>query len=200
VLGTVATAFLSALVPMSAAAALIERGLSLSFDGAATIGVPNIAPPSAAFVAEGLPAPVQQASTSSAGASLVPHKLTSIVVLTDELVRSSNAEALMRQILLEAVGPALDSVLFSTAAATADHPAGLRYNIAGLTPATAGTKSEIIASDLQALAASVAPVAGNSPVVIIASPDAAVALKLRLAQPIDWPILTHRVWRRKPSS
>jgi hypothetical protein len=43
---------------------------------------------------------------------------------------------------------------------------------------------------LQKLAAAVAPVAGNGNIVVVASPDAATALVLRLPAAVEWPVLT----------
>jgi hypothetical protein len=80
-------------------------------------------------------------------------------------------------------------VLFSANAGAADRPPGLLNGIAALTP-SAGAKTEAIVDDLQSLAIAVAGVAGNGEIVLIGSPDAAVALRLRLPQPVDWPVLT----------
>jgi hypothetical protein len=81
-------------------------------------------------------------------------------------------------------------VLFSANAAGTDRPAGLLHNIAALTPAAAGEKAQAIVDDLQTLATAIAPVAGNGNITIVASPDAAVALRLRLLGVIEWPVLT----------
>jgi len=189
-LAQVAVALLEALVPVSAGADLLARGLALRFDGAAQVSVPNIAVPVADFVGEGAPIPVVQAPTS-ADATLLPHKLAVITLLSGEMMRNTNAEALVRQVLIESTGPAIDKVLFSANPAAADRPAGLLNGIAALTPAAAGSaKGEILVDDLQKLAGAVAPVAGNGGVVIVASPDAAVALSLRLSERVSWPVLT----------
>jgi len=182
-------AFLDVLTPMSAGADLLNRGLRLNFDRAAQLNVPGITLPTAGFVAEGAPVPVPQPTTSAT--VLTPHKLAAILVLTNEMLRSPSAEALVRQALVEATGPALDAALFGTAAATAAQPAGLRYNIAGLTPAAAGSaKSEVLVDDLQQLAVAIAPVSGNNNVVLVASPDASAALMMRLPGGVEWPVLT----------
>jgi hypothetical protein len=112
-----------------------------------------------------------------------------ITTVTDEMLRNPNAETLIRQALVESCGPTLDKVLFSNAAATAAAPAGLLNGIAGLTPASgASGKDQIIVDDLQAMTLAIAPVAGNGNVVVVASPDAAVALRLRVLRE-DVPIL-----------
>src|SRR5262249_31871177 len=173
-------AFLDALVSVSAGADLLQRGIQLSLDGLPSIHIPGIAPPSIGFVAESMPIPAY-VETTSAGPVLSPFKLAAIVALTNELMAMPAAEGLIRQTLVEAVGPALDVALFSTNAATASTPAGLRAGISGLTPASsASAKDQIIVDDMQALTLAIAPVAGNNNVVVVASPDAAVALRLRV--------------------
>jgi len=182
-------AFLATLVPVSAGADLLNRALGLSFDGAAQITVPAIAVPTADFVVEMAPIPVQQATTS-AGVSLVPHKLAVITSLTGEMMRNSNAEALVRTVLVESTGPAIDKVLFSANPSATDRPAGILNGITALTPAGPGEKSSALVDDLQALATAIAPVAGNGNIALIAAPAQAVAIALRLPPEIDWPLLT----------
>jgi hypothetical protein len=190
VLAHVVVEYLKALTPISAGADLLTRGVGLNFNGAAQLNVPGIAIPTADFVAEGAPIPVVQAPTS-AGTTLTPFKFAVISALTREIMESSNAETLVRQVLIESTGPALDKVLFSANAAGTDRPAGLLHSIAALTPAASTSgKFEAAASDLQALALAVAPVAGNGQVVLVGSPDATAAVRLRLPQPVDWPTLT----------
>jgi hypothetical protein len=187
-LAQVAVAFLKALAPVSAGADLLMRGVGLNFDGAASIAVPAISIPVADFVGEGIPIPVVQSVTTS-GPTLSPHKLAVLTSLTGEMMRNSNAETLIRQVLIESTGPAVDKVLFSANAAAADRPAGLLNSITGLTPAAAGEKSQIIVDDLQALTLAIAPVSGNGDFVIVASADAATALRLRLPTSVQWPAL-----------
>lgn len=187
-LARVAVAFLETLVPMSAGADLLRRGLGLNFAGAASIRVPAIAIPTSDFVGEGAPIPAPL-ETTSAGPTLAPFKIAALASLTNEMMRSPNAEDMVRAVLIESAGPALDKVLFSTNAATSAKPAGLLAGISALTPAAAGEKAQAIVDDLQTLAAAVAPVAGNGNIVLVASPDAAVALRLRLFTE-EWPVLT----------
>jgi hypothetical protein len=175
----IATAFLAALVPVSAAAALIARSLQLSFNGAASISMPTLTLPLADFVGQGKPIPVVQ-GTSAGGVTLEPHKLATIVALTGEMMRNSNAEAIVRAVLLDNVGPSLDAAMFSAAAAVPDvRPPGLLNGIAALTPTAAGpNQAELMVRDLAKLATAVAPVAGNSDVVLVAAPAQAVALRI----------------------
>jgi hypothetical protein len=54
-----------------------------------------------------------------------------ITSLSGEMLRGSNSEAIVRQVLLDNVGPALDAAMFSdTAAVTEERPAGLLNGIA----------------------------------------------------------------------
>jgi hypothetical protein len=176
------------LTPVSAGADFLSRGIGRNFFGAAQINVPAISIPTGGFVSEGSPIPALTALTTP-GPSLVPYKLASLMSLTGEMIRNSNAETLVRQVLIESTGPTIDKVLFSTAAAGAGPP-GLMNGIAGLTPTPTGEKSQIIIDDLQQLALAVAPVAGNGNIVLVASADAAVALQLRLYKSVEWPVLT----------
>jgi capsid protein len=189
VLAQIAKVFLTTLVPVSAGADLLARGIGLTFDGAAQITLPGISVPTADFVGEGAPIPVVQ-STTSPGAVLSPHKLSVITSLTGEMLRNSNAETLVRDVLMQSTGPAVDRVLFSANAAAADRPAGLLNGVAALTPAGVGEKAQAIVDDLQSLASAVAPVAGNGGITLVASPDAAVALALRMPREVTWPVLT----------
>jgi hypothetical protein len=100
---------------------------------------------------------------------------------------------MVRQVLIESAGPAVDRVLFSPNAAGPDRPAGLLNGIAALTPTAAGggnNKNQVLVDDLQLIATAVAPVAGNGNIVLVASPDAAVAMVLRLPTSVTWPVLT----------
>ena len=68
---------------------------------------------------------------------------------TGEMIRNSNAETLVRQVLIESVGPTIDKQLFSANAARAG-PAGLLNGISGLTPTAAGAKGEPLGRALRA--------------------------------------------------
>lgn len=188
-LAHVAYAFLATLIPVSASAALISRSLQLTFDGAASISVPSLALPLADFAGQGKPIPAVQGT--SAAILLEPHKLSVITALTGEMIRNSNSEAVVRQVLLDNVGPSLDAAMFSAAAAVADvRPPGLLNGIAPLTPAASGPgKFESMVDDIATLATAVAPVAGNGGIVIIAAAPQSVALVMRSTRD-SYPILT----------
>jgi hypothetical protein len=191
-LAHVAVSFLAALVPVSASAALIDRSLKLTFDGAASITIPSLTLPLADFVGQGKPLPVVQ-GTSSPGVTLSPFKLAVIVALSGEMMRNSNSEQIVRQVLLDNTGPSLDAAMFSAAAAVADvRPPGLLNGIAALTPTAAGSinQAELMVRDIGKLAASVAPIAGGdgSGIILIAAPQQAVAL-LIYSWPVAFPVL-----------
>jgi Phage capsid family len=188
-LARVAYAFVASLVPVSAAAALIARSLQLNFDGAAAISVPSLALPLADFVGQDKPIPAVQGT--SGAITLHPFKLATIVELTGEMMRNSNSEAVVRQVLADNVGPSLDAAMFSTAAAVVDvRPPGLLNGIAGLTPSTGTNKAEALVDDVAALATAVAPVAGNNSPIIIAAPAQAVALMMRPPGAVPFPVFT----------
>ncbi len=84
----------------------------------------------------------------------------------------------MRLVLTESVGLSLDSALLDTSAGDATRPAGLRNGISGLTPSDNTVPSEALAEDVRDLIKAVAPVSANAPVVFVATPAQAAALKL----------------------
>jgi hypothetical protein len=105
------------------------------------------------------------------------------------MMRNSNAEAIVRQVLMDNVGPSLDAAMFSAAAAVVDvRPAGLLNGIAALTPSTSTNKAEAMTDDVAALATATAPVPGNAPIVLIVGPAQAVALQMRPPGATPFPI------------
>lgn len=169
---------IAALTPSSAAARLLEDGLQLSFDGAGTIAVPSFAAAAsyAGFIGESNAIPVLQGLDTAA--SLVPKKLASFLVLSRELANSSNAEAMMRDLLTRSVGLALDTVLFSANAASSTDPPGLLNGLVELPASTATATFDAMIEDMSTLAEAVAPV--GTPIVFIGSPDRILRLKLQL--------------------
>jgi hypothetical protein len=173
--------FILNLGPVSAGSQLLKRGLSLSFDGSGSILVPTItaATSSAAFVPEGFPIPVEQLATS--GPTLSPKKLATIATFTRELFQHSvpNIEMLVRAVLSESVAASIDLVLFDSNGGDATRPAGLRNGISVTTASAATPDSEAMYEDLSTLLGIVAPVAGSSPIIFVASPKQAAAIKMR---------------------
>jgi hypothetical protein len=189
-LSPVSLVFLAALRGISAGAELLNRGLQVRFNGAGTISLPLVSQGQAGFVGQGKPVPVAAFATSS-GVSLTPFKLALISTLTREMVESSNAEAVIRTVLLESTAVGLDAALFSANAATADAPAGLLHGIAALTASSATTGAiDALIADLKTLTASLAPVAGGSPIVFVVNPVDAISLRYRLVEPLADTVLS----------
>ena len=117
--------------------------MELTFNGAVAISIPSLTLPLVDFVAQGTPIPAIEGT--SAAINLEPYKMAVITSLSGEMLRGSNSEPIVRQVLLDNVGPALDAAMFSdTAAVTEERPAGLLNGIAALTPtaAVAGIEAE----------------------------------------------------------
>ena len=175
-LARTSVALLKALTPLSAGAALLQRGVQVEFGSAAAIRLPTMAPGIATFVAQGAPIPVEKFAAS--GPLMEPRKLAAIIELTSELMASSSAETLVRTALVESVGKGLDQVLFDNLPGDAVRPPGLRYGVAGLTPAAAGAKDQVMLDDVIALVSAVAAVA-SGPITLVAHPAQAMSLQLR---------------------
>lgn len=169
---------IEAMTPYSASARLAQYSPAFTFDGAAYVSVPSFAATAAAaaYVGEGAPIPVVQ--LSDAGASMTPKKVTSIVVLTEELLEASNAEAYVRDVLTRSLGLAVDAVMFDANPATAIRPPGLRTGVAATTP-SASTGNEGMVADMSKLAGIVSHVGGR--IAFIMSPARAINVYLRSA-------------------
>jgi len=149
--------FISTLAAQSVAARLFKEGLQLSFDGAGNIAVPTLLGDStyAAFVKEGDPIPVAQGKTGPL-VMLTPRKLAVVVVMTVEMIRSSNIEALM-----------LDA-----------RPAGVRYGVTALTASSAPNPLDALMMDVEALNTATEPVTATHPIIVM-SPTRALMANLR---------------------
>jgi hypothetical protein len=176
---------LAALGPASAAAQLMQRGLVLNFDGFGVISAPGFVAGAgnASFVAEGAPIPVRQ--LASTAATLNPHKLATIAVLTRELIESSNAEAAVSDALVKSSGAALDAVFFDANAESAARPAGMRNGVAASTPSGATDLWQAAFEDVATLINAIAPVAGNGPYIFIGSPGRVMTMQFRFNIDVD---------------
>jgi len=173
---TIMPNLITALAARSAAARIFREGLELNFDGAGKISVPTLLGNSAyaTFVAESDGIPVQQGHVEPL-VTLTPTKVAAIMVLSSEMVRSSNIEALVRDALIRSVGLALDAALLDDVAASSSRPAGLRF---GVTPATASTAPDPVAalmSDIETLHRTVAPVSDTDPIFIASTTRSRIA-------------------------
>jgi Phage capsid family len=159
---------------ISAAAQVMQAGLQLRWDGAAQISVPMLETNASkvGFVAEGGAIPVSAFSTLLASVS--PHKMAALVVLTSEMLSQTNAEVLVIEALQRSVGLSLDNCLFDSVAASAVRPAGLRNGIVALTATPSGPGGlDVLLADLALLAAAVAPI--GTPI-FVASPERAAKI------------------------
>jgi capsid protein len=168
--------------PLSAGAQLLGLGLQLQFSGNAAIMVPGFVASSSkvGFVQEGAAIPVVQFSAS--GATLEPRKFAAITTFTREIFQHSTPtiEGLVRTVLTESLALALDTALLDTTAGDATRPPGLRFGIAPITASNNSATGEAIWEDVSALATAVAAIGGNNPIVFVAAPSQAVALRMRL--------------------
>jgi hypothetical protein len=177
--------------PASAGSALLRRSLVLSFDraGIMTVPTPLAAASYVSFVAEGAPIPVEQLTVT--GPQLSPRKMAVITSFTNELFEHSipNVEALVRAVLSESTGLALDAALFDATAGDTTRPAGLRNGVTVTTASALTPATEAMDADLRALAAAVAPVAGNGPIIFVASPAQAVSIRMRRGADLGYEVL-----------
>jgi hypothetical protein len=170
---------LAGMGPAAAGAQLLLQSLVLMFDGNGQISAPGFVAGAgnAGFVAEGAPIPVRQFAATAT--LLQPYKLASIGVLTREMIASSNAEALVSDVLMRSTAAALDVALFGSNAATAAAPAGLRNGVSATTPSAATDAFEAFLEDCATLINAVAPIAGNGPFVLIGSPGRIAGMIMR---------------------
>jgi len=156
-----------ALSAYSTAMDIIGSGLVLSLDGYGQVSVPSFVASAAngSFVAEGDPIPVRQLLAGTQ--PLLPHKVASIAVLTEEMMNSSNAEALISDTLIKSAALAIDAVFFSSAAATAAAPAGVRNGISALTASNNSDTFGAFFEDIASLLGAVGVVGGKGPYFLV---------------------------------
>jgi len=165
---TIMPSFLAALAPASAAASLFATGLRLSFDGAGQINIPTIIadPNYASFAGSGAPIQITQGFVEPL-ITLTPYKIDAIVVLTNEMVRSSNVEAFMRDALICSTALALDFAFFDSTPASSARPAGLRSGIAAASASAAPDPLAALIDDIETLNGGVVAVTPTHPVFIM---------------------------------
>jgi hypothetical protein len=127
------------------------------------------------FVPQGGSIAVKQFTFGSV--TLSAKKAAAIVALTRELSEHSDADKIIRALLIENVGLSVDKLMLDATDTDGIRPAGLRYGTAALTSAGVTKMLE----DLTTLAAAVAPRAGSmEDIVYVASVDLAVKIALAL--------------------
>ena len=97
------------------------------------------------------------------------------------MVDSSNAEALIGDALMRAAGRMLDEVLFDANPESAASPGRLAQWRCRSDASTNTDPSERVFEDAAALINSLAPVAGNGPYALVASPGRASSMRSRFA-------------------
>jgi hypothetical protein len=175
-------ALLDALMPVSASAALLRETRVLGWDpGVGSVSVPTLDLTAAlpTWISEGKPYPIPQGTSTAL--YLKPHKWGTVVAFTMEMLAHSQADVLAQQGLTAGIGYGLDQSLFSSNAAVPGlSPAGLLNGLTSLPPTALTTFTNIGAmiADLAKLAAAVAPVAVNGPILFVCSPAQAAAAKI----------------------
>ena len=179
---------LVALGPASAGSELLRRATMLSLDRYASVQVPALVAnaTNASFIQEGAAIPIRQLDTSKS-VRLSPRKLATGFSLTREIISSSNAENLVRLVMVNSVALSLDAVLLGSAAGTPVAPPGLLAGITPITPTTGGGLNALT-DDLGALAGAVAPI-GALDLVFVASPAEAVKILLNAGPRFQFPVL-----------
>jgi hypothetical protein len=181
--------FVQTLASLSAAAKIFRDGLQLTFGHAGQISVPTLLgdPSLAAFVQEGWPIPVVQGAIQPL-AVLTPKKLACIVILTAEMMQSSNIEALILDALTRSVALTLDKVLLDANPASGARPAGLRNGIAAITSDPSPDSLAALTNDISNLYFQVALVATRHPLYIT---SLARSLTAQLLLPHGWDDIKH---------
>jgi hypothetical protein len=180
--------FIASMGPQSAGAALLSQGLQFQFGTSSLITVPGMLADAAntSFAKQGDPIPVRQLAVTGP-AILTPRKLATIAIFSREIFEHSipSIESTVGAVLRESVQLKLDSVLLDATAGDDTRPAGLRNGIGASATSSNVDLREAMYEDIDTVIAVVATVAGNSPIILAASPARARRMKLRLASVID---------------
>lgn len=191
---TIMPDFVSTLATASAAAQIFKEGLLLKFDRAGRITVPTLLgnPSYAAFIAESGAIPVVQGLIEPL-VTLTPRKIAAIIVLSAEMLKSSNAEAIMRDQLIRSAGLELDTTLFDSNPGDATRPPGLRYNVPPLTASSVADPTTALLDDIETLHADLEAVSPKHPAMYVMSPTRALMAELRSPHGLD-PLIIIGSW------
>ena len=156
------------------------RGMSITLGRNAQISMPTRqATPTIAgsFVAEGAPIPVRQAAFTAVTLGL--KKMSVITSYTREIAEHSTPEieTILRQLIMDDTGTAVDTVFIDNTAVSSIRPAGIRNGVSGLT-ATAGGGFTALVGDLKALVGALAAVNAMGQLVFIMNPVQQIAISL----------------------
>ncbi|WP_454621317.1 phage major capsid family protein [Bradyrhizobium cenepequi] len=173
--------FVSALGPTSVLSELLNAsGAQYIFDGSNLISVNALIRDAATtFVGELDPIPVR--AFALGGITLAYRTLKSISVFTREALSHSlpNVEVTVRNALGDNTSLAGETAMLDANPATAARPAGLLLNIAATPGQSANPdKAQALREDVKLIMTTLAPIAGNAPVILVASATQAWALKL----------------------
>jgi hypothetical protein len=127
------------------------------------------------FIAEGAPIPARQYHLL--GSTLRPRKLSVIATFSNEMSEASNIEQVLRALIIEAAGPAVDAAILSTAASSPAKSAGLLYGLTPLAPATGTFGFDNCGQDLGKLVGDIAVRMGGAHAMFIANPAQATAIR-----------------------
>ena len=165
------------------------RGMNVTLGRYATISMPTrAATPTIAgsFVAEGAPIPVRQAAFTTVSLGL--KKMAVITSYTREIAEHSTPEieTILRQLIQDDTGVAVDTVFIDNTAVSSIRPAGIRNGVSGLT-ATAGGGFTALVGDLKALVGALAAVNAMGSLVWIMNPVQQIAISLTQNAGGDFP-------------
>jgi hypothetical protein len=170
--------FVASLAPQSAAAQLIQAGVTIPLASnqlmltTQRVGRPTALP----WAGEGSPISTHQFTFSNLQLG-PPRKFGVLVVCTREIANTPNGLAMFDMLLRENAAAALDAAYFSAAAGSDAVVEGLLYGVTATAP-TGGGDDDAIKADLAALAASVSTL-GSGQVMFFAAPERAQTIAIR---------------------
>jgi HK97 family phage major capsid protein/HK97 family phage prohead protease len=173
-------AWFNALMAGSIFQPVASRGMNITLGRYGQISMPTRqATPTIAgsFVAEGSPIPVRQAAFTAVTLGL--KKMAVITSYTREIAEHSTPqiETILRQLIMDDTGVAVDTVFIDNVAVSSIRPAGIRNGVSGLT-ATAGGGFTALVGDLKAMVGALAAVNAMGSLVWIMNPVQQIAISL----------------------
>jgi HK97 family phage prohead protease len=173
-------AWFNALMAGSIFQPVASRGMNITLGRYNQISMPTRqATPTVAgsFVAEGAPIPVRQAAFTAVTIGL--KKMAVITSYTREIAEHSTPEieTILRQLIMDDTGVAVDTVFIDATSATAVRPAGIRAGVAGQTP-TAGGGFTALVGDIKLLVGILAGMNSLTNPVWIMNPVQQIAISL----------------------
>ncbi|HJQ61186.1 MAG TPA: phage major capsid protein [Vineibacter sp.] len=184
-------AWFNALMAGSIFQPVASRGMNITLGRYAQISMPTRqATPTVAgsFVAEGAPIPVRQAAFTAVTLGL--KKMAVITSYTREIAEHSTPEieTILRQLIMDDTGVAVDTVFIDATAASSIRPAGIRSGVAGLTPtAITGGAFAALVTDLKNMVGALAAVNAMGQLVFIMNPVQQIAISLTQNAGGDFP-------------